>query len=109
MQIRVPIDRHIVEIISRLDLKATSPVQPFQGGENDQEVKPGQQAISSLMMFQDQSDDYPMSDGLQTEAEAIESEDAPLPPKEEQTTMNTLGHGQTTSRMGKNLMYVRLQ
>jgi hypothetical protein len=83
MQIRVPIDRQIVDIISRLDLRPTSPVHPFQSGENGQEIELGQPTISSLTPFEAQSDGHPTSHGLPIEAETTESEDSPLLPEEE--------------------------
>jgi hypothetical protein len=91
MQIRVPIDRQIVEIISRLDLRPTSPAEPFQGGGNDQKAEPRQPTISSLMTFQRQSHVHPMSHGLPTEAEATEPRDLPLLPEEEQTCNEYIG------------------
>jgi hypothetical protein len=91
MQIRAPIDRQIVDIISRLDLRPTSPVHPFQGGGNDQEIELGQPIISSLTTFQAQSDGHPMSHGLPIEAETTEPEDSPLLPEEEQTFNECIG------------------
>jgi hypothetical protein len=58
---------------------------------DDHEVKLGQEASSSLTIFQDQSDEHPMSDGLETETEATEPEDGPLLPEEEQIYNESIG------------------
>jgi hypothetical protein len=42
IQIYVPVDRQIVRIISRLDLRSTSSGHLFKGGRNNQGLEPGQ-------------------------------------------------------------------
>jgi hypothetical protein len=83
IQIQVPVDRQIVGIISRLDLRSTSSGHPFEGGRNNQGLERGQKTMSSLTTFQDQSDQRRMSHGVLTEAQVPEPEDTPLLSEEE--------------------------
>jgi hypothetical protein len=46
MQIRVPVDRQIVGIVSQLDLRSTSSGHSFEAGRNNQGLEPGEQSMS---------------------------------------------------------------
>jgi hypothetical protein len=74
--IQVPIDRDVVSIITGMDRRraSTSPFQIFALPENHQETETQQGKFHSITMFPQQTEELPMANLLQSEADEIELE-----------------------------------